>query len=226
MGNSLSSPEYSPDWPLPSNWFSSQQACPHSPLVNLKTNNHLRLPAPQRKQALFSRLVLRFRGKKRISIPKQLKSDGHHELAPKNSSLWRAVGACALGLLSRTPSSMAWLKSYLWETIHSMKTTSSSCPPASQPSLLDHLNLGTYPVLFRHEMGNPSWGFAHYQSHDQQGRERPRNSRQNKNDSGVIFLIPIWKDLKQRKTPPGGCCHYRVNMQGAIHSLSPSGQMK
>lgn len=69
-----------------------------------------------------------------------------------------------------------------------MKTTFSSCQPASRSSLLSHLTLGTYPVLLRHEMGHHPWGFARYWSHDPQGGDRTRNSRQNKNDSSIIIL--------------------------------------
>lgn len=152
-----------------------------------------------------------FKGEKKSDVPKQFKSDSH-------TMSWRLKTVhFEFELLSRTSISMAWFKSYLRVMVQSMRTTFSSCQPASRSSLWSNLNLRACSVLLRHEMGSPSWGFAHSQSHAPQGGDRTKNSRQHKNDSGVRFLIPIWKDPKQRKTPSGGCCHNLLGIQGTTH---------
>lgn len=185
-GNPLSSPEYSPDWPLPSDCFPPSKPVPHSPLVNLKKQQSF-------KTFHNPRLVISFKGKKKkkeiICIPKQLKSDSHTmswhlKTVHVEEQMQPVCLDCSLRHLQAwhdlDPTFEKWFVA--WRQQFQVV----NLPP--NPLYGNHLNLGTYPVLFRHEMGNHSCVFAHYQSHDQQGGERPRNSRQNKDDSGVIFL--------------------------------------
>lgn len=134
------------------------------------------------KTSLFSRLAMCFKGKKNSNVPKQFKPDSH------TMSWCLKKVRFDVELPSRTSLSMAWLKFYLRVMVQSMRTTFSSCQSASRSSPWSNLNLRACSVLLRHEMGAPSWGFAHSPSHAPQGGDRTKNSRQHKKDPGVSVL--------------------------------------